>query len=110
VRDDMNVMRALRTLASTASPGSPTRQAASMALDLLAGGWWCCGFCGVVSAAEVPYEVGDLEPCIYCDCGTARVMTLVEAISTARALSGRETSRPAHVLALMRDDDAGAKT
>jgi hypothetical protein len=34
---------------------------------------WFFASCGVREDAEPPYELGDSEPCIYCDDGVARV-------------------------------------
>lgn len=41
--------------------------------------WWHCKFCGDHERADLPYVVGDKEPCITCGQGTAHVMTLKEA-------------------------------
>lgn len=34
---------------------------------------WTCKTCGMASDAESPYDVGDREPCVFCENGTAQV-------------------------------------
>ena len=35
---------------------------------------WVCSKCPAVSPADAEYEVGNMEPCVYCEDGTARVV------------------------------------
>ena len=34
---------------------------------------WTCKACGCASLADSPYDIGDSEPCVFCEEGTARV-------------------------------------
>ena len=46
---------------------------------------WHCADCGHNEIAQSEYQHGDTEPCIYCENGTARVMTLREAAACEQA-------------------------
>lgn len=43
--------------------------------------YWHCATCGLHEEAHPPYNHGDSEPCVECENGTARVMTIEEAAS-----------------------------
>lgn len=57
--------------------------------------FWHCDKCGSHEPAQTDYDRGDSEPCVLCEDGVARVMTLKEAAATEqrRALGGRNADR-----------------
>jgi hypothetical protein len=49
---------------------------------------WQCDACSHVEPAEEPYDVGDSEPCVHCESGTATVAALAESAPEAGKKEG----------------------
>ena len=46
--------------------------------------YWHCD-CGINEPAQAEYELGDSEPCVHCEDGVARVVTLREGAAWEHA-------------------------
>ena len=54
--------------------GRLTAERSELLAALGTGKVWVCSKCPAVSPADAEYEVGNMEPCVYCEDGTARVV------------------------------------